>query len=97
MPSAAFDIALIAEFEHDLIRERVRAGLRNAKLKGRIPGPKGPRFDIDMVDVSARISTGESQRHIATTLGISPALLCKRLKALPMSGNAKEVQHVAQV
>jgi DNA invertase Pin-like site-specific DNA recombinase len=87
-------LALIAEFEGDLCRERIRAGLRNAKLKGRLPGPKGPRFDIDMVDVSARICAGESQRHIATTLGISPALLCKRLKIL---GSAKEVQNVAQV
>jgi DNA invertase Pin-like site-specific DNA recombinase len=89
-------LALIAEFEGDLCRERIRAGLRNAKLKGRRPGPTGPRIDIDMADVNCRIAAGESQRQIAATLGISPALLCKRRKAMQLPSNTMEVSHVAQ-
>ncbi len=90
-------LALIAEFEGDLCRERIRAGLRNAKLKGRRPGPTGPRIDIDMADVNCRIAAGESQRQIAATLGISPALLCKRRKGLATPSKAMGVSHVAQI
>jgi DNA invertase Pin-like site-specific DNA recombinase len=89
-------LALIAEFEGDLCRERIRAGLRNAKLKGRRPGPTGPRIDIDMADVNDKIAAGESQRAIARMLNISPALLCKRRKAMQLPTNTTGVPHVAQ-
>lgn len=84
-------LALIAEFEGDLCRERIRAGLRNARLKGRRPGPTKPRIEIDITNVNRRIAAGESQRQIAATLGISPALLCKRRKGVVMPSNTAEV------
>lgn len=33
-------LGVFAEFERDVIAERIRAGLRNAKAKGHLPGPK---------------------------------------------------------
>ncbi|MFH2050214.1 MAG: recombinase family protein [bacterium] len=43
-------IATIAEFERDIISERVRAGLQNAKAKGkRLGRPKIPQAKRDKV------------------------------------------------
>lgn len=33
-------LGVFAEFERDVIAERIRAGLRSAKAKGHVPGPK---------------------------------------------------------
>jgi DNA invertase Pin-like site-specific DNA recombinase len=33
-------LGAFAEFERDVIAERIKAGLRNAKAKGHVPGPK---------------------------------------------------------
>lgn len=73
-------IASMTEFERSLIRERVKAGMRNARAKGHKPGPKGARIALDLADIQRRIKLGESQRQIARELGVSPALLTKRLK-----------------
>ena len=72
-------LAGVAEMERSVTVERIKAGLRNAKAKGRQPGPK--RYDVDMEAVKQRMSAGESQRQIAISMGISPALLIKRAKA----------------
>jgi DNA invertase Pin-like site-specific DNA recombinase len=72
-------LAGVAEMERSVTVERIKAGLRHAKAKGRMPGPK--RYDVDMEEVSRRIAAGESKRSIALALGISPALLIKRLNA----------------
>jgi DNA invertase Pin-like site-specific DNA recombinase len=73
--------AVMAEFERALIRERVKAGMQNAKRKGvRIGRPNRPAFDVDMHAVSARRAAGESLRAIARDLGCSPSLLVKRFK-----------------
>jgi len=73
-------LGAVAEFERTLIVERVRAGLANARAKGHLPGPKP--MDVDMAAVNARREAGESLRGIAATLGVSPALLCKRLSTV---------------
>ena len=72
-------LGAVAEFERALICERVRAGLANARAKGRVPGPKP--VTLDLASVAARRERGESLRTIAASLNVSPALLVKRTKA----------------
>jgi DNA invertase Pin-like site-specific DNA recombinase len=71
-------IGAMGEFERNLIRERVRAGMAHAKTKGRKLGRT--RLSVDMGAVAARKAKGESLRAIARDLGVSPALLVKRAK-----------------
>ena len=61
-------IGAMAEFERALIQERVKAGLRNAKAKGRRLGR--PRADVDEAEVLALRNAGASWRTIAKKLGI---------------------------
>jgi DNA invertase Pin-like site-specific DNA recombinase len=75
-------IGAMGEFERNLIRERVKAGMTNARRKGvRIGRPSGPAIAIDMRSVRARRAAGESLRGIARDLGCSPSLLVKRAKS----------------
>jgi DNA invertase Pin-like site-specific DNA recombinase len=71
-------IGAMGEFERNLIRERVRAGMAHARTKGRKLGRS--RLHVDMKAVEARRANGESLRAIARDLGVSPALLVKRAK-----------------
>ena len=61
-------IGAMAEFERSLIQERVKAGLRNAKAKGRHLGR--PRADVDESRVEALRASGASWRAVAEKLGI---------------------------
>jgi DNA invertase Pin-like site-specific DNA recombinase len=72
-------VGSMAQFERDLIRERVKAGIAAARLKGFVPGPK--KFKLDLDSIRGRIASGESMRAVARSLHVSPALLSKRLKA----------------
>jgi DNA invertase Pin-like site-specific DNA recombinase len=75
-------IGAMGEFERNLIRERVKAGMTNARRKGiRIGRPSGAAIAIDMRSVRARRAAGESLRAIARDLGCSPSLLVKRAKS----------------
>ena len=61
-------VSAMAEFERALIQERVKAGLRNAKAKGRKLGR--PRADIDRSQIEALRASGASWREIAEKLGV---------------------------
>jgi DNA invertase Pin-like site-specific DNA recombinase len=61
-------IGAMAEFERSLIQERVRAGLRNAKAKGRRLGR--PEVVVDKNAISALRDSGASWRAVAEKLGI---------------------------
>jgi DNA invertase Pin-like site-specific DNA recombinase len=74
-------LGAVAEMERSLTVERIKAGMRNAKAKGHKPGPKGERIPLDIKDIKNRMLFGESQRQIALSLDVSPALITKRLKA----------------
>ena len=71
--------ASFAEFERNVLRERVRSGLQSAKARGQRLGR--PRLDVDVPDVRRRLKAKESLRSIARSLEVSPALLWKRLQA----------------
>jgi DNA invertase Pin-like site-specific DNA recombinase len=68
-------VSAMAEFERDLIRERVRSGLRNAAAKGHFPGrPKAKRErDKDAATIRQMRGDGDSYGEIAATLGRSKA------------------------
>jgi len=61
--------ASIAEFERELIRDRVKAGLRNARAKGRRLGR--PRKDVDAAQIAQLRAAGASWRAISEKTGIS--------------------------
>ena len=75
-------IGVFAEFERDLIRERVRAGLENARRKGKRPGRR-PFFDIASLGTLGRLrDRGMSVRAIAREMKVSKSLVHKSLKNL---------------
>lgn len=61
-------LGAFAEFEAEIIKERVRAGLANARARGRQIGR--PR-SVDRAKVLELLKGGHSQRRIARELGIS--------------------------
>jgi|SRR5690349_9014995 len=66
-------IGAMAEFERALIQERVKAGIRNARAKGKRIGR--PRISVDTAAIAALRSHGVSWRAISTQLGIGIATL----------------------
>ena len=61
-------ISAVAQLERDLIRERVRAGIRNAKARGRRLGR--PPIMVDSAAIMALRQQGVGWKRIARTLGI---------------------------
>jgi DNA invertase Pin-like site-specific DNA recombinase len=70
-------IAAMAEFERTLIQERVRAGLRNARLKGKKLGR--PRRIVNRDEMAQLREQGASFREIAEAVGASPGTVRTRL------------------
>ena len=62
-------IGAMAEFERALIQERVKAGIRNARAKGRRFGR--PRANVDASQIARLRASGASWRTIQRDLGIS--------------------------
>ena len=71
-------IGAMAEFERSLIQERVRAGLRNAKLRGKILGR--PPMTLDRERIARLRASGASIRNISTQLEVSTATIHKALR-----------------
>jgi DNA invertase Pin-like site-specific DNA recombinase len=63
-------LGAVAELERSLIVERVRAGLRNARAKGKRLGR--PRKAVDTARVAQMRAQGASWRAIANKLGVAP-------------------------
>jgi len=70
-------IAVMAQFERELIRERVRAGLENAKRKGVQLGRHETRFDVDEAIILRK--EGVSWGEISKRLGVSKTVVYRRL------------------
>jgi len=70
-------LGAVAELEHSLIVERVRAGLRNARAKGKRLGR--PRMGVDAAKIGRLREQGRSIREIADQLGYSRSLVHKTL------------------
>jgi len=74
-------IGAMAEFERALIQERVRAGLRNARAKGKRLGR--PRVIVDASRIAALRAQGRSWGEIKSTLGVSKGTAQRALVGLP--------------
>jgi putative DNA-invertase from lambdoid prophage Rac len=66
-------LAVFAEFERDILRERVRAGLASAKLEGRIGGRPKATTEDQREEIKRLLSKGTSKAEIARTLKVSRA------------------------
>jgi DNA invertase Pin-like site-specific DNA recombinase len=70
-------LGTVAELERSLIVERVRAGLRNARAKGKTLGR--PRVFVDTSRIGRLRVQGRFIREIAEELGYSRSLVHKTL------------------
>jgi len=66
-------LGAVAELERSLIAERVRAGLRNARAKGKRLGR--PRVMVDSAAITWLRSQGASWRAISAQLGVGVATI----------------------
>jgi DNA invertase Pin-like site-specific DNA recombinase len=64
-------MAILAEFERELIRERIRAGLDAARARGKRLGR--PQLHVDADKIAELRAQGRSWRKIATELGVGVA------------------------
>jgi DNA invertase Pin-like site-specific DNA recombinase len=73
-------LAAISEFERDLIRDRVLAGLKRARAEGTKLGR--PRTPVDIGRVVSMRAEGKSIRAVARALGIAPMSVSRALADL---------------
>jgi DNA invertase Pin-like site-specific DNA recombinase len=74
-------VAAFAQFEREIIRERVIAGLENARSKGKVLGR--PRLRDSLIDKAKVLrDQGMSYRQIGRELKTPESTIRKRLKAL---------------
>ncbi len=62
-------VSAMAQLERDIIRERVKAGLRNAVNKGKRLGR--PKLSVDVCKMKEMQNNGDSVRYIASRMNIS--------------------------
>jgi len=74
-------VAAVAQLERDLIRERVCAGIRNARAAGKSLGR--PRRIVDSDVIARTRSEGASVRQISRDLGIGYGTVRSRLGLVP--------------
>jgi DNA invertase Pin-like site-specific DNA recombinase len=72
-------IAAMSQFERSLIQERIRAGIRNARNKGRRLGR--PRLEVDTYRIARLRASGASLRFISQQLGISIGSVHRALRS----------------
>ncbi len=73
-------LAVFAEFERDLIRERVIAGVRRARALGKHLGR--PRMHkVDVAQARAILAEGRSLRATARALSVHPQAVRRALAA----------------
>src|SRR5579864_5535090 len=80
--------ATIAEFERELIRDRVKSGIASARAKGKRLGR--PRADVNSGQIARLRDSGASWRTVARELGIS--VRTARRAALACGKNPPEAE-----
>ena len=70
-------VSAVAQLERDLIRERVSAGIRNARANGKKLGR--PKSSVDRERILELKAQGHSLRQIATNLGVGYGTVRERL------------------
>ena len=71
-------LGAFAEFERNLIRERVVAGVRRAQANGVHCGR--PKVELDLRPARALLNEGRAVREVASILGVSRSTLRRRLE-----------------
>ena len=74
-------LGAVAELERSLIAERVRAGLRNARAKGKRLGR--PKVDVDAARIAHLRASGHSWNAITSQLNIGRGTAYRALQGLP--------------
>src|ERR1700681_3928028 len=70
-------VSAVAQLERDLIRERVNAGIRNARANGKRLGR--PKRSVDRGEILKLKAEGQSLRQIAASLGVGYGTVRTRL------------------
>jgi DNA invertase Pin-like site-specific DNA recombinase len=86
-------VSAVAELERSLIVERVRAGMRRAKLDGRRIG-RAP-LDVDRGAIVSDRRTGLSLTLVAKKYGVSRAMVCRLVNESNVSTASSELQCAA--
>jgi DNA invertase Pin-like site-specific DNA recombinase len=81
-------LAAVAEFERELIRERVRAGMAAARVRGKSFGR--PKLRVDWRRIVKLRAQGHSWSEISRQTGI-PRASCQRAFNSPLDGPPKRV------
>jgi DNA invertase Pin-like site-specific DNA recombinase len=76
-------LASIAEFERELISDRIRDGRERAATAGVKFGPKFKLDSYQRREALARLEAGESQAAVARTYGVDPATICRLQRPRP--------------
>ncbi len=74
-------LGAVAELERSLIAERVRAGLRNARAKGKKLGQ--PRKAVDRARIARRRCSGVSWAAIGRELGVGEGTVRRAYHNMP--------------
>jgi len=75
-------IAVFAEFERDILRDRVKAGIAEARKQGK-PHGRPPSAALHTAKIQELFRAGTSKRKIATQLGISRSSVRRLLGPSP--------------
>jgi DNA invertase Pin-like site-specific DNA recombinase len=73
-------LGAVAQFEHDLIKERQREGIALAKQRGAYKGRKRALPVEQIAELRFRAGTGERKARLASEFGISRETLYKYLR-----------------
>jgi len=73
-------VSAVAQLERDLIRERVSAGIRNARANGKTLGR--PKRTVDRQEILRLKAAGHGVRYIAAALGVGYGTARIRLNSL---------------
>lgn len=79
-------MATLAEFERDLLKERIKSGIANARSKGKIFGrPAGGKISDSCDRINELRSQGMSTRAIGREVGLSKSAIgkCPRCQEVP--------------
>ena len=77
-------VSAVAQLERDLIRERVKAGLRNAKAKGVVLGR--PRVPVDTRAIARLRAEGRSWAEVCRILNLSRGIAQRAVRAASARG-----------
>jgi DNA invertase Pin-like site-specific DNA recombinase len=80
-------IGAMAEFERNLIRERVAMGMERARRQGRNLGR--PKVEVNPHYVAALRSEGLSWNEIASKLGVGRGTVCRAFESLSQKGQGE--------